>query len=314
MPLILLKILFVTICVAAASDLSQSNKDLRETNRILKKRLRSMKNDPGSVSNEFAYNKEKLQSFVNQYSNTTDTEIKFAMLEGIEYYTECILENVQVTGELEGVPLNYLQEIVLSLSRYNQKHKAYSISKDLSDKYNFLKAQIELKEQILYTMQQENSLLLGKLATSTAETDEYKVKILQIQDKINKSEIEIQSLKELYNKHTENLKSIIENNSIESILKEKQDFEDIQISQDTVISSLQTQSEILALKLEQFSVENSGLLAKINIYNNSISRLERDLYTKSELLLESESKFEGFRNIAEKNAQKEIENLRVSEK
>jgi hypothetical protein len=300
--------------VAAASDLSQSNKDLRETNRILKKRLRSMKNDPGSVSNEFAYNKEKLQSFVNQYSNTTDTEIKFAMLEGIEYYTECILENVQVTGELEGVPLNYLQEIVLSLSRYNQKHKAYSISKDLSDKYNFLKAQIELKEQILYTMQQENSLLLGKLATSTAETDEYKVKILQIQDKINKSEIEIQSLKELYNKHTENLKSIIENNSIESILKEKQDFEDIQISQDTVISSLQTQSEILALKLEQFSVENSGLLAKINIYNNSISRLERDLYTKSELLLESESKFEGFRNIAEKNAQKEIENLRVSEK
>ena len=309
-----MKFLVFFLTLSFAISLKDSNKQLRETNRILKKSLRSMKNDKKSVNEDYLYNKEKLQAFIQQYSLNTDTEVKFALLEGIEYYCESILDNFEVLGVLEGVPLKEIQDVILSLNQQIQKHHTFTLSKDLSDKYNSLKMQISVKEDTLHKIQQENSYLLGKFATSAAEVDDYHLKLSMLQEKIHKIEKELQSLKEAHNSHIENLKSVIQTTSIDSIAREKSNFESIQESQDVVISSLQAKSEELALKLEQISVENSGIQAKINIFLNNISRLERDLSAKNAELLSSENKFEEFRSTVEADAQKEVENLRESEK
>ena len=309
-----MKLLIVVLCFSLVVNSNDSNKELRETNKILKKRLVALSGNSKSVSEEFIYDKEKLQVFINQYHESTDLDIKFAMLEGIAYYTESILEIFEVTGELEGISLKYLQEIIADLTKQIQKHRTYVFSRELADKYNSLKRDISEKDQTLYKIQQENSILLGKLANSKAELDDSQAKLEQTEEKIAKTESGIESLKDSYSSHVENLKSAMQSNVIESISKEKCNFQEIQESQDYVISGLQAQSEHLALKIEQISVENSGYQAKTTILLNNINRLERELSAKSNQLIQSEESYEEFRSSVEENTKKEISNLREAER
>ena len=308
-----MKLFVYLIIVSIAMDVKDSNRDLRETNKILKNRLRSLTSDISNVGEEYIYNKEKLQAFLNQYEQSTDKEVKFTILEGIEYYCESILENFEIIGELEGVSIKALEEIVNKLNCYIQNHRSYLLSKELADRYNTLKVEIENKDRALNIIQQENSMLLGKLANSIGENDEHNAKLAQIQEKINKAENELKDSTNSYNLHVENLKSAMQSTVIDSISKERTNFKAIQESQDLVISSLQLQSEQLALKLEQISVENSEHQAKINIFLNNINRLERDLSAKSNQLLHSEGQYEEFRSRVEEDTRREIQNLREAE-
>ena len=305
---------FVILVLACAASLIDSNKDLREINRMLKQRLRLITGDSRSISEEYIYNKEKLQVFIKQYKENTDMQMKFAMLEGIEYYCECIYEDFEVAGALEGITLEELGKVIKDLQVQLGKHRAYVVSKELADKYNALKKEVLEKDETLYKIQQENSLLLGKFANSAAEMQSYRGKLSQTEEKILKMEETLGDLKESHISHVENLKSTMQSTVIESISKEKANFKAIQESQDLVISSLQSQSEHLALKLEQISVENSGHNAKITILLNNISRLERDLSGKSSQLLVSENEYEKFRSTVEENTKKELENLRNMER
>ena len=308
-----MKLFVCLIILSIATDQTDSNKELRESNKLLKKRLRSLTNDTSKINEEYIYNKEKLQVFIIEYWQCKDPEIKFKILEAIEYYCESILENVEVIGDVEGISLESIHDIVIKLKGFIKNHKDYIYSKDSLEKYNNLKAEIENKDSILYEIQQENSVLLGKLVNSIAELDEYHTKLSQIQEKIQKSEKELTDITDSYNLHIENLKSAMQSTVIDSMSKEKSNFKTMQQSQDSIISNLQLESEQLTLKLEQMHVENSGFQSNINLLLNKIARLEKDLSGKSNQLLHSEGQYEDFRSSVEESIKKEIENLKEAE-
>lgn len=293
---------------------ASSNEELRETHRILIQKLRVISQDNKSVQEDYNYNKQKLFAFINQYSETSEIDIKYAMLEGIHYYCESILSNFEVLGDLEGISSSSLKSLTTKLSFHIHKHKLFTLSKDLADKYNQLQEQISIKELAIHNLQQENSLLLGKIATTLAQKDDLFMKISQTQERIDRAMYELENMKELHKDHVEVIKISLQNLSIDSIEKEKENLDNIQKSQDMVIGSLQRQAEELALRIEQISVENSGINAKIDMFENTIGRFERDLRAKDTQLINSENKYEEFRFSVEENTELEISSLRELEK
>ena len=62
-----MKLFVCLIILSIATDQTDSNKELRESNKLLKKRLRSLTNDTSKINEEYIYNKEKLQVFIIEY-------------------------------------------------------------------------------------------------------------------------------------------------------------------------------------------------------------------------------------------------------
>lgn len=308
-----MKIYFLFICACFVAATGPQNSDLREENKILKDRLRTLYKSAFSVSDDYFYNKAKLAAFVNTYFDDSDFYVKFALLEAMKYYLECIIEDFELNGEHEGVSIKELRDIVSTLSQQVASHRLFVFSKDLSDKYNALKSTFEEKQVELFKSQEQNSDLVAKLGKAQAEIGDFQIKSEQIGDKIEKLNKELEDNKFTYTYHLENFKKTMQIDEIASIGKENGAYSEIQSSQDMIILNLQAQSEDQTLTLEQISVENQELSGKISLLQSSIYRLERDLSTKSAELLKSENKFEDFRNAIEQNTKEDLEKLRKSE-
>lgn len=299
-------------CLVRANELD--NKDLRDENRILKDRLRSLYKGAFSVTDDYFYNKDKLAAFVENYFEDSDLYVKFELLEGMEYYLKCIIEDFEVGGEHDGVSIETLKGVTGTLNQQVARHRLFVFSKDWSEKFNSLKLMFEGKQRELYKSQEENSDFIGRLGKAQAEIEDFELKSAQIASRIQKLQKELEDNKFLYNSHLENFKKTIQIEEIASIAKENGAYTEIQNSQDSIILSLQSQSESKALSLEQISVENQELETKLNLLQSNIFRLERDLTTKTSELVKSENKFEEFRTAIEQNTKSDLEKLRTTEK
>ena len=309
--------IFLTANCSPVSELEQENQELRTANEILHKQLMELSqlNDMSSaIKEDFAYNKEKLQALLLEFSSESQEYVKITLAEQIQYYMNIIYEDILVLGEVsEGISPNEIEETNKLLATSIEQFKTKQQNREFTRAYNDLKIALDRKDETLKSLQLENAKLIGKLDSAFAEMEQSTQKYQHNSKRLESLNNELEKTKNDQSKRLENLKVSLQTEEQNSRSKEIEDFQKIQSSQDELILKLETKNAEQSLKIEKLSMEKVNLLSKIRLLNSTIERLENEIFARSDQLKISESKFEDFRRQIEYETNDEIINLRNSE-
>jgi chromosome segregation ATPase len=266
------------------------------------------------IQEDFAYNKEKLQALINEFSKESSDSIQIALIDQILYFLKILHEDLLIMEHNDqGVNAKDIETASKKLKESLDKFKTRQENQEFSRAYQDLKQSVEHKDQSLQTLQLENAKLIGKLDSAVAELSQHNQNYSHISKKLEELEASLEKTQKDQAERLENLKSSLQSEKQASRSKEIEDFKKIQDSQDELIDKLQSKNSEQTLKIEELSLEKSNLISKLLLLNNTIERLDNEIEARSKQLEQSESKFEDFRRQIEYETNDEIINLRNSE-
>lgn len=316
--------LCLLLCLLSVSGkvvdkLLNENKQLRTSNDILQKQLLQFAqlaktNITSEVSEDAAYNAQKLSALITEFDNEEEAGSQALIAEEMLDYLRALAEDANLLGGAIGEVSS--EEIATAMQELKQGIEAMKDGeqqREFARLYDQLKALLDHKEEIIRGLQLENAKLTGQLDTKIAELHNLQQSSEHDKMRLEDALARLRSLEQSQSDQFESLKSTIQREEELSRQQARDEFLTIQISQDAIISDLQTKVNDYISQLETASVEKATLLSKQRVQANAVERLENELVARTNQLSTAQDKFDQLAQQLEENNREESSFLRQAE-
>lgn len=314
-------VLLCVLCVPGkvVDKLLSENKQLRSSNSILQKQLLQFAqlaktNITSEVSEDAAYNAQKLSALISEFDSEEEAGAQALIAEEMLDYLRALAEDANLLGGAIGeVSSEEISTAMQELKQGIEVMKDGEQRREFSRLYDQLKALLDHKEEVIRGLQLENAKLTGQLDAKIAELHNLQQSSEHDQMRLQDALERLKSLEEAQSDQFESLKFAIQREEEISRQQARDEFLTIQISQDTIISDLQSKVNDYVSLLEAASVEKATLLSKQRVQENAVERLKNELVARTNQLTTAQEKFDQFTAQLEENNRDESSFLRQAE-